>query len=174
MRHFYSWFVWSWQQGRPVMCREEPPPQQISAPQPVAGLSWIRGDSWGHVALSHRSSSTLQTSTPKMPALNKSSICQRVGGVTPCYTQRRRKFSGSFTRENSQHHAGNIQKTQEPLPPDSKQWPDGLIMYSRRVWIWNIPAGLTPPCWALACTQSRSRSLWPAPKGELIEVLGWT
>lgn len=46
-------------------------------------------------------------------------------------------------------------------------------MYSLSVWIWNIPAGLTPPCWAAACAQSRGWSLWPAPEGELIEALGW-
>lgn len=82
------------------------------------------------------------------------------------------KFFLHVVKKSHKNHPSRAKS--ESLPPDSTQWPDGLIMYSRWVWIWNIPAGLTPPCWASAHTQSRSRSLWPAPEGELIEALGWT
>lgn len=66
--------------GRPVTWREDPPPQQILAPQPVAwgGLCGIRGDGRGHVALSHWSSCALQTREPETLALTESSICQRI------------------------------------------------------------------------------------------------
>lgn len=152
-----------------------PPPQQVSAPQPVAwaGLSGIRGDGRGHVTLSHRSSSALQTCKPKLPALTESSICQEDQTTAP--TQRR--DDGRVFRllhvAKAPRSCKSYPPNSESLPPDNTHWPDGLIMYSRWVWIWNIPAGLTPPCWATARAQSRSRSLWPAPEGELIEALGW-
>lgn len=86
---------------RPVTWREEPPPQQISAPLPVAcvGLRWIRSEGWGHVALSHRSSSALQTCKPKLLALTKSNICQEDQTTTPRRGGRLQSFSGSVTKQ---------------------------------------------------------------------------
>lgn len=156
--------------GRPVTWREEPPPQQILAPQPVAwgGLCGIRGDGRGHVALSHWSSCALQTREPETLALTESSICQ---GIRARHAQSFQVFffSGYVTKlkktRNIQHNSKVFSSSQHTVT-----WWTGYVFEPSM----NMkhPSRFNP---ALLSHSTRPiRSLWPAPQGELIEVLGWT
>ena len=170
MRHFYSWFVWSWQWEQSTNRESRAPLVRRVQPQSLpCGRVWAGSGvmTAGHDTLSHRSSSVLQTCEPGSPDLTECSICQQ--DRTTLYADEDRKFSFMW-QKSSQDNARVIQQSKSS-PLDSRRWTDGLIMYSIRVWIWNIPAGLTPPCWDLACTQSQSRSFWPAHEGKLIEEL---
>lgn len=156
--------------GRPVTWREDPPPQQILAPQPVAwgGLCGIRGDGRGHVALSHWSSCALQTREPETLALTESSICQRIR-ARHAQSFQVVFFSGYVTKLEKSRNIQQNSKVFSSSQHTVTWWTDYVFEQSMNM---KHPSRFNP---ALLSHSTRPiRSLWPAPQGELIEVLGWT
>lgn len=135
----------------PVTWSAEPPSWQISAPKPVvrAGLRGIRGNGqraghaqpWVIVCPANLRGHTARSNWKQHLSAGPRHAEQ---------TGRRMKFPLTWIKKSRSENYPAIRQ----LLLAARCWPDGLIIYSRWVWIWNIPAGLTPPCWALARAQS--------------------
>lgn len=144
----------------------EPPSWQISAPKP-AGRAGLRGTRGNGQRAGHARPRVIGS-----PA--------RLRGHTAPSNWKQHLSAGPRHAADQHSPFTRMKKSRSGNYPANRQlllaarcWPDALIIYSRRVWIWNIPAGLTPPRWALARAQSWSGSSWPDPESELRDGLGW-